>query len=93
MAEIRGRGEPGRSLMVGRGWPEASIASIAGARNTAAPSIDSVGERDAVSRVEGVTFHKREETGGGTRITGAVSRVWRQNWCTGCGRLHYRLIE
>jgi hypothetical protein len=31
-------------VVVGRGWPGVSIASIAGTRNTGAPSIDSVGE-------------------------------------------------
>jgi hypothetical protein len=46
--------------MVGRGWPGASIASIAGARNTEAPSIDSVGEH------LGGGGHGRGETGGGT---------------------------
>jgi hypothetical protein len=48
--------------MVGRGWPRASITSIAGARNTDAPSIDSVGEHHG----GGVTFHRRGEMGGVT---------------------------
>jgi hypothetical protein len=60
--------------MVGQGWLGASIASIAGARNMDAPSIDSMGEHHG----GGVTFHRRGETGGGTRTT-VVSRVRRQN--------------
>jgi hypothetical protein len=60
--------------MVGRGWLGVSIALNARARNMDTPSIDSLREHHG----GGVTFHRRGETGGGTRIT-TVSWVRRQN--------------